>query len=255
MTKPLVAIPADFRVIDGAGWHCVVDQYVNATLTVAGAMPVLVPALETGADIDAVLDRVDGVVISGSPSNVHPSLYGKEAKDSDGPFDLARDATSLPLIRRAIERAIPLLAICRGIQELNVALGGTLASEIQDIPGNWDHRKPPTADRDLAYAIRQPVEVREGSCIARYLGTSGPISVNSLHRQAISDLAPRLQAEALAEDGTVEAVSVIDAKGFAAGVQWHPEYWANADAPSRALFEAFGAAVRDYAAARTTVTA
>ncbi|BCH58337.1 gamma-glutamyl-gamma-aminobutyrate hydrolase [Agrobacterium vitis] len=251
MTKPLVAIPADFRAIEGSNWHCVLDQYVKATLTVAGAMPVIIPALETGADIEAVLDRVDGVVISGSPSNVHPSLYGRKARDSDGPFDHARDATSLPLIRRAIERGIPLLAICRGIQELNVALGGTLASEIQDQPGTWDHRKPPTADRDLAYSIRQPVEVREGSCIARYLGTAGTIQINSLHRQAISDLAPRLQAEALADDGTIEAVSVIDAKGFAVGVQWHPEYWAETDAPSRALFEAFGAAAREYAAVKS----
>ncbi|MCM2292453.1 gamma-glutamyl-gamma-aminobutyrate hydrolase family protein [Allorhizobium sp. BGMRC 0089] len=250
MPKPLVALPADSQTHANAKWHAVLDQYVQAVLQVAGAMPVLVPALETGADIDAILDRVDGVVIPGSPSNVHPSLYGKEAKDSDGPFDRARDATSLPLIRRAIERGIPLFAICRGIQELNVALGGTLDSEIQDQPGRWDHRKPDIEDRDQAYAIRQPVEIREGSCIARYLGTSGTITINSLHRQAISQIAPRLAAEALADDGTIEAVSVIDAKGFAVGVQWHPEYWAATDTPSRALFEAFGAAVSDYAAAR-----
>lgn len=250
MPKPLVAIPADFKDINGSNWHCVLDQYVNATLKVAGAMPVLIPALETGADIDAVLDRVDGVVVSGSPSNVHPSLYGIEATESHGPFDPARDATSLPLISRAIERGVPLLAICRGIQELNVALGGTLATEIQDQPGNWDHRKPPTEDRDAAYAIRQPVNLKQGSCIARYLGTEGSIQINSLHRQAISTIAPRLQAEALADDGTVEAVSVIDAKGFAVGVQWHPEYWAESDAPSRALFEAFGAAAREYAASK-----
>ncbi|MBB4955162.1 putative glutamine amidotransferase [Agrobacterium vitis] len=250
MPKPLVAIPADFKDINGSNWHCVLDQYVNATLKVAGAMPVLVPALETGADIDAVLDRVDGVVVSGSPSNVHPSHYGVEATENHGPFDHARDATSLPLIRRAIERGIPLLAICRGIQELNVALGGTLATEIQEQPGTWDHRKPPTENRDEAYAIRQPVTISEGSCIARYLGGAGTIQINSLHRQAISTIAPRLQAEAVAEDGTVEAVSVIDAKGFAVGVQWHPEYWAESDAPSRALFEAFGAATREYAASK-----
>lgn len=250
MPKPLVAIPADFKDVSGTNYHCVVDQYVNATLKVADAMPILVPALETGADIDAVLDRVDGVVISGSPSNVHPSLYGVEPTERHGPFDPARDATSLPLIRRAIERGIPLLAICRGIQELNVALGGTLATEIQEEPGNWDHRKPPTDNRDEAYAIRQPVKVKEGSCIAKYLGTAGTFQINSLHRQAISTIAPSLQAEAFAEDGTVEAVSVIDAKGFAVGVQWHPEYWAESDAPSRALFEAFGAAAREYAASK-----
>jgi putative glutamine amidotransferase len=248
MPKSIVAVPADIREIEGAIWHAAPDQYLSAALKVADVMSVLVPAFETGNDIDSLLDRVDGVLISGSISNVHPSLYGQQAAEGDGPFDPARDATSLPLIRRAIDRGIPLLAICRGIQELNVALGGTLASEIQDQPGVWDHRSPEVSDRDGKFAIRQPVIVEEGSCIARYLGTSGEVQVNSLHRQAISQTAPRLQVEAKAEDGTVEAVSVIDAKNFAVGVQWHPEYWATTDAPSRALFEAFGKAVRAYAA-------
>lgn len=251
MTMPLVAIPADIRRIDKADWHAVQTQYVNAVFKVTGAMPVLVPALEQGADIKAILDRVDGVLISGSATNVHPSLYGVEWTDADGPFDPARDATSLELIRQAIERGIPLLAICRGIQELNVALGGTLAREIQEQPGNWDHRKPPVENRDEMYSIRQPVLVEKGSCMERYLGLSGEVQVNSLHRQAIGEKAPRLQVEAKAEDGTIEAVSVIDAKGFAVGVQWHPEYWAEGDRPSRALFEAFGEAVRDYATRRT----
>lgn len=250
MPLPLIAIPADIRYLDRADWHAVQTQYVDAALKVSKVMPLLVPALSGGADIGAVLDRVDGVLISGSASNVHPSLYGLEATEADGPFDTARDATSLPLIRGALDRGIPLLAICRGIQELNVALGGTLASEIQDQPGRWDHRKPPVEERDGMYSIRQPVFVREGSCIAQYLGLAGEVQVNSLHRQAIGETASRLQVEATAEDGTIEAVSVIDARGFAVGVQWHPEYWAETDTPSRALFEAFGDAVRAYAAAR-----
>jgi putative glutamine amidotransferase len=248
MPKPVVAVPADICEIEGVRWHASPDQYVAAALKVAGVMSFIIPAFETGNDIDALLDRVDGVLVSGAVSNVHPSLYGKEATDADGPFDPGRDATSLPLIRRAIDRGMPLLAICRGIQELNVALGGTLASEIQDQPGIWDHRKPDKTLRDDLFAIRQPVIVEEGSCIARYLGKGGTIQVNSLHRQAISRTAPRLQVEAKAEDGTIEAVSVIDARNFAVGVQWHPEYWAETDAPSRALFEAFGDAVRAYAA-------
>ena len=133
---------------------------------------------------------------------------------SDGglwPFDPGRDATSLPLIRRALERGVPLLAICRGIQELNVALGGTLANEIQDTPGISDHRKPDVPDLDIAYGIRQNVIVKEGSCLASVLG-AGEVQVNSLHRQAISRAAPRLAVEAVAEDGTIEAVSVIDAR-------------------------------------------
>ncbi len=253
LPKSVVAVPADIREIEGAIWHASPNQYVSAALKVADVMSFIVPAFETGNEADAILDRVDGVLISGAISNVHPSLYGKQATETDGPFDPGRDATSLPLIRRAIDRGIPLLAICRGIQELNVALGGTLASEIQEQPGVWDHRSPDVSDRDGKFAIRQPVIVEEGSCIARYLGTAGKVQVNSLHRQAISETAPRLQVEARAEDGTVEAVSVIDAKNFAVGVQWHPEYWAETDAPSRALFEAFGDAVRAYATRKATL--
>ncbi|MBB4566546.1 gamma-glutamyl-gamma-aminobutyrate hydrolase family protein [Rhizobium leucaenae] len=249
MPRPIVAIPADFREFDGVAWHAVQQQYVRAAVKAAEVTVLIVPALEDGNDIDAILDRVDGLLVSGSASNVHPSLFGKEAYESDGPFDPARDATSLPLIRRAIDRAIPMLAICRGIQELNVALGGTLASEIQEQPGIWDHRKLPNVDRDTMYSIRQSVFVKEGSCIAGVIGP-GEVRVNSLHRQAIAETAPRLQVEAIAEDGTIEAVSVIDAKAFAVGVQWHPEYWAETDSPSRKLFAAFGDAVRDYAASK-----
>ena len=249
MSKPIIAIPADIRSLDGAEWHAAQTQYLAAALKVADVMSFIVPAFEEGNDIDAILDRVDGLLVSGSATNVHPSLYGVEAKESDGPFDPARDATSLPLIRRAIDRGVPMLAICRGIQELNVALGGTLASEIQEQPGIWDHRRPEGVDRDGMYAVRQSVHVKEGSCIAGILGP-GEVRVNSLHRQAIARTAPRLQVEATAEDGTVEAVSVIDAKAFAVGVQWHPEYWAETDKPSNKLFAAFGDAVRAYAAGK-----
>jgi putative glutamine amidotransferase len=249
MSMPIVAIPADIRELDGTSWHAVQTQYVNAAIIGSGVLPLIVPALEDGHDIDAVLDRVDGVILSGSRSNVHPSLYGQSAEEKDGPFDPARDATTMPLIRRAIERGVPLLAICRGIQELNVALGGTLASEIQDMPGKADHRRREVPDRDMQYEIHQPVRVKEGSCLANALGT-GEIRVNSLHRQAISQTAPGLAVEAVAEDGTIEAVSVIGSKAFAVGVQWHPEYWVGQDGPSRALFEAFGAAVREHVAGR-----
>lgn len=249
MPKPIIAIPADNREIEGYRWHATPHQYVNAIVKGTGATAIVVPALEDGNDIDSVLDRVDGVLISGSRSNVHPSLYGKVATEADGPYDPGRDATSLELIRRAIDRGIPLLAICRGIQELNVALGGTLITEIQDLPGKWDHRRPDVPERDRMYAIRQQVVIRENTCMASIFG-AGQIAVNSLHRQAIGEQAPRLAVEAAAEDGTVEAVSVIDAKNFAVGVQWHPEYWVESDAASARLFQAFGAAVAEYAARR-----
>jgi putative glutamine amidotransferase len=172
MSKPIIAIPADIREFDGTHWHAAQNQYVRAALKVAGVMSFIIPAFEDGNETDALLDRVDGLLVSGSATNVHPALYGAEARESDGPFDPARDATTLPLIRRAIERGIPLFAICRGIQELNVALGGTLASEIQEQEGVWDHRKPQHEDRDVVYSIRQDVIVAEGSCIARYLGAA-----------------------------------------------------------------------------------
>ncbi|MCG5480631.1 gamma-glutamyl-gamma-aminobutyrate hydrolase family protein [Sinorhizobium alkalisoli] len=245
MSKPVVAIPSDFREFDGNVWHVVAHQYVRAAVEGAGVMPFLVPALESGNDVDEILDRVDGVLASGARSNVHPSLYGREATEEDGPFDRGRDATSLPLIRRALERGVPLFAICRGLQELNVALGGTLATEIQEQPGIWDHRKPDVPDLDVAYGIRQDVIVKQGSCLAPVLGV-GRVRVNSLHRQAIASAAPRLAVEAVADDGTIEAVSVIGAKAFAVGVQWHPEYWVRTDAASASLFRAFGEAVRTY---------
>lgn len=249
MTTPIIAIPADTRELDGYNWHATPNQYVNAVVKGAGATAIIVPALLEGNDIDAILDRVDGVMLSGSRSNVHPSLYGGDISEMNGPYDRARDATTMVLIRRTIERGIPLLAICRGVQELNVALGGTLDTEIQDKPGIWDHRRPDVPERDRMYAIRQKVHIKEGTCIASVLGT-GEFDVNSLHRQAIGKAAPRLTVEAVADDGTVEAVSVIDAKNFAVGVQWHPEYWVESDATSARLFTAFGDAVRDYAARR-----
>lgn len=249
MPTPIIAIPADTREIEGYYWHATPNQYVNAVVKGTGATAIVVPALTEGNDIDAILDRVDGVMLSGSRTNVSPALYGKEETESDGPYDHARDATSFALIRRAIDRGIPLLAICRGIQELNVALGGTLVTEIQDGPGMWDHRRPDVPTRDGMYVIRQPVRIREGTCIASVLG-AGEVQVNSLHRQAIGEAAPKLAIEAVADDGTVEAVSVIGAKNFAVGVQWHPEYWVESDVVSARLFKAFGDAVRAYADAR-----
>ena len=167
-------------------------------------------------------------MVTGSKSNVHPSLYGGDASEANGPYDPARDATTLPLIRKAIERGVPLLAICRGIQELNVALGGTLATEIQEREGSLDHRAPVSDNQDERFAIRQNVSIKPGSCLAGVFGP-GDIMVNSVHRQAVDRLGPRLQVEAVAEDGTVEAVSVRDARAFAVGVQWHPEYWVKSD--------------------------
>ena len=249
MPQPLVAVTTDVKQFENYTWHAAPQQYLEAAVTAAGVLPVLVPSFGERLDPDALLDRVDGVLLTGSRSNVHPSLYGAEATEANGPYDRARDDTTMPLIRMAIERGVPLLAICRGLQELNVALGGTLATEIQERPGAIDHRAPTSDRQDDRFAIRHPVAISTGSCLARVLG-AGSADVNSVHRQAIDRPGSRLQVEAVAGDGTIEAVSVTDAPAFALGVQWHPEYWVHSDTTSRKIFRAFGDATRNYAASR-----
>lgn len=246
-SKPVIAVTADIREFDNYLWHCVPDQYVKAALLGSGLTPLMVTNFGDDLDFDAILDSVKGVLITGSKTNVHPALYGKEATADYEPFDPARDATTLPLIRAAIMRGVPLLAICRGIQELNVALGGSLSTEIQTEDGKQDHRAPVSDDAKVRFKIQHPVHIAKGSCLAGIFGAR-TIEVNSLHRQAIDQLAPNLLVEAVAEDGTVEAVSVRGAKEFAVGVQWHPEFWVESDNPSKLIFTAFGEAVKKYAA-------
>ena len=248
MRQPLIAVSTDVRQFENYTWHATPRQYLEAALSTAGVLPVMVPSFGDRLDLEELLASVHGVMVTGSKSNVHPSLYGGDASEANGPYDEARDATTLPLIRLAIERGVPLLAICRGIQELNVALGGTLATEIQDQEGMLDHRAPVSDDQDERFAIRQPVSIKPGTCLAGVFG-AGEIVVNSVHRQAVGRLGDRLQVEAVAEDGTVEAVSVVGARAFAVGVQWHPEYWAGSDDHSARIFRAFGDAVRLHAAA------
>ncbi len=249
MLQPLVAVSTDVKQFENYTWHAAPQQYLEAAVSGAGVLPLLVPSFGDRLDLDELLSAVDGVMLTGAKSNVHPSLYGKEATERDGPYDEARDSTTLPLIRKAVERGVPLLAICRGIQEMNVALGGSLASEIQERPGSLDHRAPVSDNQDERFAIHQTVSIKPGSCLAGVFG-AGDIKVNSVHRQAVDRLGPKLQVEAVAEDGTVEAVSVRDARAFAVGVQWHPEYWVKSDSVSQRIFKAFGDAVRGHAAAK-----
>ncbi|NGN44000.1 gamma-glutamyl-gamma-aminobutyrate hydrolase family protein [Mesorhizobium sp. CGMCC 1.15528] len=249
MHQPLVAISTDVRQFDNYTWHAAPKQYLEAAISGAGVFPVLVPNFGDRLDLDQLLASVDGVMITGSKSNVHPSLYGGDASEANGPYDPDRDATTLPLIRKAIEYGVPLLAICRGIQEMNVALGGTLATELQEREGSLDHRAPVSDIQDERFAIRQNVTIKPGSCLAGIFGP-GDIMVNSVHRQGVDRLGSRLQLEAVAEDGTVEAVSAKDARAFAVGVQWHPEYWVQSDSVSARIFKAFGDAVRQHAVAR-----
>lgn len=249
MSQPLVLVAPDVRAFQGYDWHAAPDSYLTALVENAGVTPVVVPAFGERLDLEGLIARADGVLMTGSRSNVHPTLYGKPATEKDEPFDPARDSTTLPLIRLSIDRGVPLLCICRGLQELNVALGGTLATEIQEEEGRMDHRAPESELQEIRFAIRHPVRLAGGGCLGRILDADS-VEVNSLHRQAVGALADRLQVEAMAEDGTIEAVSVKDAPGFTLGVQWHPEYWARTDRPSARIFEAFGDATRAYAARR-----
>jgi putative glutamine amidotransferase len=247
--KPLVAVTADFKLTDRPT-HLVYDQYIRPLAEISGCQPLIVPALGALTDVAGLLDIVAGVLLTGSPSNVHPGRYGADPDPEAEPFDLERDATSFPLIQAALDRQAPMFAICRGHQELNVALGGSLHVAVHSLPGRIDHRAPAGLGLDERFALRHRVKLRAGGPVARVVGADD-IMINSVHRQAIDRIADQLRVEGEAEDGTIEAVSVRDYPGFALGVQWHPEFIARSDAPSRRLFEAFGEAVRGGKEGRT----
>lgn len=251
MHRPLIAVPADIRTFENYTWHATPDTYLKAALRVAGVVPLIVPSMSDGFEIDDILTRVDGVMTTGSATNVHPALYGTDASTLYEPYDRERDGLSCGMIRGAMAHGLPLLAICRGHQELNVALGGSLATEIQELPGRMDHRAPTHPDQETRFAPRHSVALEPGGRLAALLGRDA-IEVNSLHRQAVDRLADGLAVEARAPDGTIEAVSVIGVPDYAFGFQWHPEYWAETDGPSRAILEGFGNACRRYAARRAS---
>jgi len=236
-----VGIVCDRRVVDGMALHTVNDEYVTALRDDAGALPLLIPSADVPLDIGAVLKAVDGLLFTGAPSNVAPYHYGQSARPGTE-LDEARDATALPLLRAAIERGKPLLAICRGFQELNVALGGSLHQHLQELPGRLDHREPQNASRDAEYAPAHDVTIVPDGVLAKLSGLSR-VKVNSLHHQGVDRLAPMLTVEAVASDGQIEAVSLPGAKAFLLGVQWHPEWDVARDSLSRAIFAGFGAAL------------
>ncbi|MDE2006123.1 MAG: gamma-glutamyl-gamma-aminobutyrate hydrolase family protein [Rhodospirillales bacterium] len=243
--KPLIGISCCTKQFGVFGMpnHAASDTYVRATDQVVGGVPVLIPASGTAADTMTLLDRLDGIILTGSRSNVQPSLYGGPPHPEGTPEDPARDSATLPLIRAAVARGVPVLAICRGFQELNVALGGSLHQRLQDLPGRFDHSTPMQPNPKVRTGKAHAVRVVSGSWLHRLAGAT-EIKVNSLHNQGIDRLAPRLIAEGTAPDGTIEAVRVADAAGFAIGVQWHPEYDFETDALSRRIFAAFADAVR-----------
>jgi putative glutamine amidotransferase len=244
-STPLIGIPVDVRKLDDQPFHVVGEKYITAVADAAGGIPLLIPALDN-LDLADLTQRLDGLLLTGSPSNVAVHHYGGAPDRPDSPQDPARDAVTLPLIRTALRSGLPIFCICRGFQELNVALGGTLHTQVHDQPGRGDHRAP-KGSFDERYGPRHPVRLAPGGAFACLLGTT-EIEVNSLHWQGIDRLADDLVAEGWAPDGTIEAVRVKSARAFALGVQWHPEYRALENPVSVALFRAFGEAAR---AART----
>ncbi len=228
-------------------FHIAGRKYIDA-VRLAGCQPLIVPSAEI-AEFDALLDLADGVLLTGSPSNVHPRHFGEEVRNPELPLDADRDDWTLPLIRRVLARGVPLFAICRGFQEMNVALGGSLHQAVQEVPGRDDHRGPTGAPAEELYGLAHEIDVQAGGVLAGVLGESR-IWVNSIHGQGVNRLARGLRVEALAPDGLVEAFSVVDAVGFNLSVQWHPEWHAASNPVSVRLFKAFGAACTSFRAAR-----
>ena len=244
--RPVIGVPADRRIIGHHPSHAVGEKYLRAVVEAADCMPVLIPALRNLVSVDEVLDVVDGLLFTGSPSNVEPVHYAGPASRAGTLHDADRDATTLPLIPAAIERSVPVLGICRGFQEMNVAFGGTLHQNLHEIPGFLDHRDDESQPLDVQYGPAHDVLLEEGGVLRNLAGTDR-IRVNSLHHQGVERLADRLAVEARAPDGVIEAFRVRGAKRFAAAVQWHPEWNVMSNEFSKALFAAFGASARERA--------
>ncbi len=251
---PLVGVTACHRLWDNFPGHWTAHRYLAAVAEGAAAVPVQIPALGgealDEAHLSALIARLDGLFLTGSPSNVEPQHYDGPASVAGTLHDPLRDATTLPLIRMAVRGGVPLLAICRGIQELNVALGGTLHQRLWELPGRRDHRSDKSKPWPERYGPVHAVTLRANGPLAEFAGGAGEIMVNSLHAQGIDRLAPSLEVEATAADGTIEAVSVKAARAFAIGVQWHAEWQCTENPVSRAMFAAFGDACRARARER-----
>jgi putative glutamine amidotransferase len=247
--RPLIGIPADRRMVGAHPFHMVGEKYARAVLEAAEAAPVLIPSLAEELGLDELLQRLDGLLFTGSPSNVEPHRYEGPPSAPGTLHDPARDATTLPLIRKAVQADVPVFGICRGFQEMNVAFGGTLHQKLHEVPGHLDHRDDETQPLEVQYGPAHDVTLEPGGLL-RSLSSSERVKVNSLHNQGIDRLGPELAVEARAPDGVIEAFRVRAARRFALAVQWHPEWRVMSDPFSRALFAAFGRASRERASAK-----
>jgi putative glutamine amidotransferase len=247
-SMPLVLLPSDIKDYWGQPFQSIGKKYMDAVRYGAHALPLGVPVGDISnspEQMEHYLSIAPGVVFPGSRANVHPSHFGQTVQDQSLPLDVERDSTTLPLLRAVIERGIPLLAICRGIQELNVAMGGSLHQAVQDLPGKQDHREP-TGTLESQYAPRHAITLSEGG-LMHQLFQQTTLQVNSLHGQGIDRLADGLTVEAIADDGVIEAVSVTGSKGFALAVQFHPEWDIHHNPLGQTIFAAFGKACHAYA--------
>ncbi|GAB5436514.1 gamma-glutamyl-gamma-aminobutyrate hydrolase family protein [Falsiruegeria mediterranea] len=249
MSRPVVGIIGNsYLMNDQYPTHAGGTMNSDAVANVAGCMPLLIPADPRFLSVDELLDTCDGFLLTGGRPNVHPEEYGEPETEAHGAFDRARDAIVLPLVRSCVERGQPFLGICRGFQEVNVAMGGTLYPEIRDLPGRMNHRMPPDGTLEEKFALRHTVEMSENGPFHRLFGAQ-EVMTNTLHGQGIKRPGARIVIDGYAPDGTPEAIYVKDAPGFTLSVQWHPEWDAANDPVSRPLFQAFGDAVRSWACA------
>ncbi|MCL7464422.1 gamma-glutamyl-gamma-aminobutyrate hydrolase family protein [Phaeovulum sp. NW3] len=253
MSRPVVGIIGNAHELnDRYPVHAGGTMNSEAVAQVADCVPLVIPADPRLVRVEDLLEVCDGFLLTGGRPNVHPSEYGQEETPAHGAFDRARDAVALPLIRACVDRGQPIFGICRGFQEVNVAMGGTLHPEIRDLPGRMNHRMPPEGTLEESFALRHIVRLTEGGRFHQVLGAT-EVMTNTLHGQGICQPGPRIVIEGRAEDGTPEAIHVADAPGFTLSVQWHPEWNAADDPVSRPLFRAFGDAVRAWAAAARRV--
>lgn len=245
MARPVVGIIGNVHLINEQyPVQAVGTHNLSAVAQVTNATPLMVPAIPNLASIADLIDACDGFILPGGRPNVHPELYGQVATEAHGAFDLERDNLVLPLIRECVDLGVPILGICRGFQEFNVAFGGTLHPEIRDLPGRMNHRMPPDGSLEEKFEHRHTVKLTAGGKFSQVFGAD-EVMVNSLHGQGIDEAGSRVVVEGYATDGTQEAIYIKDAQGFAMAVQWHPEWQAVSDSVSRPLYQAFGEALRE----------
>ena len=248
---PVIGLPADRTLIDPHYFHCAGEKYLAAVVDTLGAIPLIIPALAKRLPLTELVSMLDGLLLTGAHSNIDPGYYGGGPAYEGSPADPQRDATDLALIPLALQAGVPVLGICRGLQELNVALGGSLHGQVHEVDGFYDHREPDNETLDVQYGPQHDIELVEGGLLAGLAGGRRKLQVNSLHGQGIDRLADSLVAEAHAPDGLIEAVRLDRADQFALAVQWHPE-WQVLDNPFyTAIFKSFGEACVSRAAQRS----